>query len=288
MKIGSVELETDPAQALKDIEMALQDFDPLPEADRKSLMTVRVRAITERKKAMALEELGEHEKAVPLFAEVLQIDRQIAAADPKDLRAIYDIAVTLQDTAAGYENAADPASGASANDRRRELLAAEGLLEQFATTFEQFMKRDPANEAWKATLADAQVRIGSLRRELHLPGESEALSRRGLTVLKDTVGKNPESVSVLDPALEAMLKVEPVSLRDPRLAVAWAEHGVALTHRQAPKWLLSLAQAYRAEGQLEKGRAAAQEGLALFPSPQPGAVKPRMFRLLEIESRPGS
>jgi tetratricopeptide (TPR) repeat protein len=54
IKIGNVELETDPTQALKDIEIALEDYDALPEADRKSPITVRGRAILERKKAMAL------------------------------------------------------------------------------------------------------------------------------------------------------------------------------------------------------------------------------------------
>jgi len=81
--------------------------------------------------------------------------------------------------------------------------------------------------------------------------------------------------------------VEPASLRDSRQAVEWAERGVALSHRKAPKWLLSLAQAYRAAGQIDKGRAAAREGLALLPALSPGATKPRIRRLLEIESRTG-
>jgi len=287
MKIGSMKLETDPAEALKDIGIALQDFDGLPEADRKSFTTVRVRAITERKKAMALEQLGEHAQAIPLFAEVLQIDRQIAAADQKDQRAVYDIAVTLQDTAASYEYAANPAFGLSADDRRRELLAAEGFLEQFADTFGQLLKQDPANEAWKATLAGAQVRIGSLRHVLHLPGESKALSKRALAVLKNLADKHPDSAVVLDAALQANLNAEPASLRDPQPAVAWAERGVTSTHRKIPTWLLSLAQAYRQAGQLEKARATAKEGLALLPSPKSGAIKPRLYTQLEIESRAG-
>jgi len=288
LKIGNVELETDPAQALKDIEIALQEFDGLPEADRKSLTTVRDRAITERKKAMALEELGEHAQAVPLFEEALQISRQLAAADPKDLRAINDVSRVLQDAASSDEDAANPAFGGSAGERRREQLSAEGLLEQSAFTLAQMLKLAPPQEERSGLLAYTQVRIGSLRQVLHLPGESEALSERGLAVLKDMVEKDPESLFILDLALEAILKVEPASLRDPRLAVKWAERGVALSHRKIPRWLLSLAQAYRDLGQIEKGRAAAREGLALLPILQPGATKPRIRRLLEIESRAGS
>jgi len=49
-----------------------------------------------------------------------------------------------------------------------------------------------------------------------------------------------------------------------------------------PTKLLTLAQAYRAAGQIEKSRAVAREGLALLPPQQPGSVKPRIRKLLEI------
>jgi eukaryotic-like serine/threonine-protein kinase len=285
MKVGNVELETDPAQALKDFDISLQRFDSLAPADQKSLITVRMRAITVRKRAMALEELGQHSQAVPLFDQTLQTQRQLAAADPKDLRALNDVDRVLEDAASSYEEAANPALGTSAIDQRRDLLSAERFYEQAMPILEQMMLLDPANRDWKASLADVQVRIGTIRQTVHAPGESESLSRRGLAVLKELVEKDPTSLSILDVALRAILAVEPVSLRDQRLAVAWAERGVALSHRKTPAWLLSLARAYRASGEIEKGRAAAKEGLALLPDLQPGAIKPRIRKLLEIESR---
>jgi hypothetical protein len=81
--------------------------------------------------------------------------------------------------------------------------------------------------------------------------------------------------------------VQPESLRDPQLAVTWAERGVALSHRKTPSWLLSLAQAYRASSQIEKSRATANEALALLPPLQPGSVKPTIRKLLEIQAQPG-
>jgi hypothetical protein len=47
--------------------------------------------------------------------------------------------------------------------------------------------------------------------------------------------------------------------------------------------LLTLSQAYRAAGQTKKSRATAEEGLALLPVLQPGGVKPRIRKLLEIQ-----
>ena len=62
------------------------------------------------------------------------------------------------------------------------------------------------------------------------------------------------------------------------------KRGVALSHRRTPEWLLLLAQAYQAAGEIEKGRLAATEGLALLASLQTGATKPRIRKLLEMEA----
>jgi hypothetical protein len=48
---------------------------------------------------------------------------------------------------------------------------------------------------------------------------------------------------------------------------------------------LTLAQAYRASGQMEKSRTTAKEGLALLPALPPGSVKPNIRKLLENEAQ---
>jgi len=70
LKIGSVELETDPTQALKDFQMALKSADALPKAEQGSLSMVRIRAMLLRKEANAMVALGEFDEAAPLFAQV--------------------------------------------------------------------------------------------------------------------------------------------------------------------------------------------------------------------------
>jgi hypothetical protein len=97
--------------------------------------------------------------------------------------------------------------------------------------------------------------------------------------------KNQTSPKTLDQAANAFLTVEPASLREPQFAVVCAESEVSLSHRQTPFMLLTLAQAYRAAGQIDKSRATAKEGLALLPTLQPGSVKPRLRKLLEIQAQ---
>jgi tetratricopeptide (TPR) repeat protein/predicted Ser/Thr protein kinase len=287
MKVGNVELETDPAQALTDFQIALQRADALPVAEQSSLAALRLRAMLLRKEANSHKELGQYAEAFSLYTQVVQMEQHFVAADPQDLRALVDLEVILADEASSYEDEANPALVGISGDRHRNLLAAEGLLGKVAAIMEKMLKQDPANMNWRALLANVQVRMGTIRELVHSQGDAKALSRKGLAVLKDLAKKTQVPPMILEQAVGAILRVEPASLRSPQLAVAWAERGVALSHRQTPAWLLSLAQAYRADVQIERGRATAKEGLALLPVLQPGATKPRIRKLLEMEARAG-
>jgi NifU-like protein involved in Fe-S cluster formation len=71
--------------------------------------------------------------------------------------------------------------------------------------------------------------------------------------------------------------------RQTQLGLVDAYNDIELSRRKVPSMLLTLAQAYRAAGQIEKSRATAKEGLALLP----GSVKPRLRKLLEIQAQTG-
>jgi tetratricopeptide (TPR) repeat protein len=285
LKIGSTEMETDPAQALKDFQLALQRADALPASEQGSFATLRLRSWALRKQAITLVELGEYDKAFPLFAEGVKLDQRFADADAQDWRALADLQVILEDEAAGYEDAADPASGAAPASRRQNLENAERLLMEASGLLDRMLQHDPANDNWKAVLADAQVRIGAIRQVLYPANGPQPLSKKGIATLKDLARREHASPMILDMTVGALLKVEPASLKDPQFAVACAERGAALSHRLSVPRLLSLAQAYHAAGQLEKARATANQALALLPPYAPGDIKPRLRKLLEVEAR---
>jgi hypothetical protein len=130
-----------------------------------------------------------------------------------------------------------------------------------------------------------QVRIGVIRAILQTPGASDELTRQGLAALKEVADKPQAAPMVLDQAANAFLTAEPALLRNPQMALSWAEREVAISHGMMPSRMLTLAQAYRASGQIEKALAAANEGLALLPPLQPGSVKPTLRKELEAEAR---
>jgi hypothetical protein len=174
------------------------------------------------------------------------------------------------------------------SDRRQNLLVAERALQRTRFTIEQMLKIAPGDAAQQVELANLQVRIAAIRQFLHEPGDAMTLTRSGLAVLRSAAGKDKVSPMILDLVVTAFLRAEPASLRDPQFATACSERGVTLTHRKTPAWLLSLSEAYRETGQIEKGHAAATEGLALLPAAQAGTPKSRIRKLLEREARSGA
>jgi hypothetical protein len=182
---------------------------------------------------------------------------------------------------------ADPALGASANDRRRSLMAAENVLPEEISVLDKLIKQGSAQDELQPFLADAQVNLGSIQSILHRKGDSIQLVRKGLANWRKLASKNQNSSTVLDDAAQDFLFAEPSSMKNPQIAVQCAERAVALSHRRLPSRLLTLAQAYRAAGQQDRSRAAAKEGLALLPFPRPGSVKPRIRKLLEAQAQSG-
>jgi tetratricopeptide (TPR) repeat protein len=283
LKIGNIEMATDPALALKDYQAALQRADKLPKAEQENLAMLRLRTMLLLDEAKALVQMGEYFAADALFKEALQRFQHLSGADPQDMRSLSDLELVLNSEAEGFETAADPALATAGSDRRRNLVAAEKLLTEVVAVTDRAVKRDPSNEDWLESQADAEVRLGTIRSILHRADSFGELAKKGITSLKNFSRKEQASSAILEMTASDLLMVEPVSLRDSQFAVDCAERAVALSHRKTPSLLLTLARAYRANRQTEKSRATAQEALRLLPAPQPGSAKPRIRKLLELQ-----
>jgi hypothetical protein len=283
--IIATETKTDPAQALNDIQIAFERIAALPKAKQESIQMLGVRIELFNSEGDALAQLGRYSEANAVGVRLVQSSQRLVSADPQDITALYGLHTGFDQEAYAYEIAADPALGASPSDRRRNLASAQEPLVKNIAVLERLLKQDPSRFILRSDLADAQVYLGSIQTILHGPGESVELVKKGLATFRDLVKKSQDSPSILDLAAQDFLFAEPATLKDPQLAVSCAEREAVLSHRKMPDLLLTLAQAYRAAGQIEKSRATAKEGLALLPVPQPGSVKPRIRKLLEIQAQ---
>ena len=282
MKIGNVELDTQPALALIDFKAAMTMLDALPAAERSRLDLTRLRALLLRKQALSLSELGTFAEADALFAQSTTIYTQIANGDPKDLRALRDLDRLLTNETFSYENEADlnlvvqDPPQQQGRSRAQALVRAEELERERATTLEKLLQASPSDATTSQELAAVRVRLDTLR-EAARPSQGFDLQRdrEALETLRLAASKEGASTLVLDMADHAFMEVLPFSLRDTAFALLCAERGTALTHRKVPSWLLALAKAYRASGDRAQAQATAREGLALLPQDEAD----RNFRL---------
>jgi hypothetical protein len=247
---------------------------------------MRVRDSLMEGKADVLVELGEYPEAHALYAQVSEMVQHFSALDPLDLRALFEVQTDLNQQAIAFETAADPAFSVSSAERRSDLGSAEKLLAHEVAVLQKMVKQDPSNEEYAPVLANAEVHLGTDRSILHISQDATEIAKTGIATLKALAAQDHASPTTLDMAASDLLIVEPVSLREPKTAVSSAVRAVALTHGKSPSMLLTLAQAYRVTGQIEKSRATASEGLAMLSAPRPGSVKPRLRKLLEIQAQP--
>jgi serine/threonine protein kinase len=282
MKIGNVQLETDPAAAMANFDAALSANDALPKREQERLNMLRLHALLLRKKADALSELGRYDESVNLFSQSLTEYRKLALADSKDIRALEDIHRELYDEASSYRRASDPQLNSSAASRQQSLGAAERVLMEDEATLRQLLAIEPNASRLRTPLDAVRVQMSTVRYRLHKQ-QNEQATQSALADLKKDALRDDASPLVLELVVTAFLQAEPISLGDPAYAVLQAKRGVDLTHHKSATWLLMLAQAYRADGKAVEARSAAEAGIALLP-PAGGAVdRSRVRKLLDAE-----
>jgi tetratricopeptide (TPR) repeat protein len=284
LKIGSILVETEPEKAIDEYHLALAAWDALPAAERADATTQRLGASIQLKLATALTEARMYGPAFAAFRQARGPFELLAAADAKDTRAQHDLAAELSNEALTYHDLLDPQLNPVREQDRENTQHALDLLERSISSQQRLVALSPGNQGWSVPLAYDKVLAGTLRQRLHGPGDGAELAASGLEALRASAGAGDATVQTLDYASSANRTVLPLRLRNPALAVQFAERLVSLTRRQKPLFLLSLAQACRAAGRPEQARSTAMEGLALLPPLRPGATRTRLRRLLEVEA----
>jgi len=234
-----------------------------------------------RKYGVALKETGDYEEALRNFEQVRTLLQRFVDLDPHDARALNDLEACLENEAECYEDRAEGIFPGATKNRNADARNALRLLTDARRILERLLDQEPGNTLWRTGLGAVLIRISASQHAVHPDESSLDLAQKGLAILKDAGRQENAGGSDLDMVATGLITVEPARLRDPKLAVQYAEKIVTLSHRQKPGFLLTLAQSYRLAGDPDRARATAREALALLPAHS--SSPSRIRKLLETE-----
>lgn len=268
MKIGQIVVETDPEEAARIFGEAVTILESLPAAEKQKIEHRRAMAALNRRLAGAYLYAGEFRKAIAQYEAALGFVEPLAAVDPQNSRAQFDLAVALNDLSIAYEQMDDSEHALRSAERVHAVLS-------------RVIAMDPTNDVWRGHMADLLVRMSRLMQ--NDPVRAEALAREGIAVAKELAARENARPIDLNRAAQALSLVTFPPLREPELALRYAQRCVELSAGRVPEYLRTLAVAYRVAGNKQAARETALQALALLPPPRPGARPPLLRKLLEEE-----
>ncbi len=281
--IGAVEMQTDPAGALPELRAAIDGINSLHNQAKQVMAIRRMQSGAFGPYAGALIEIGHYREALAALRQGEIISRELLGADRKNIRAVQDLQAGLSRESECYQDRAAGIFPEKGADRIADAENALKVLSEQRSLLEEVLRIEPHNGNWESKLGMVLVDMGRQQRALQSPKESMEVAQKGLAILKEVARRPDVQAYQLFDAANGLITVEPVELREPDLAVKYAERIVEASSRHNPEFLLTLAEAYRAAAQSAKARAAAKEGLSLLPPETSVTVISRVRKLLHTQ-----
>jgi len=281
--VGAVEMQTDPAGALPELRAAIDGINSLHNQAEQVTAIRRMQSGAIGPYAGALIEIGRYREALAALQQGEIISRELLGADRKNIRAVQDLHAGLSRESECYQDRAAGIFPEEGANRMADAANALKVLSEQRSLLEEVLRVEPHNGNWESKLGVVLIDMGRQQRALQSPKESMGLAQKGLAILKEVARRPDVQAYQLFDAANGLITVEPVELREPDLAVKYAERIVEASSRHNPEFLLTLAEAYRAAGQSAKARAAAKEGLLLLPPETSVTVMSRVRKLLHTQ-----
>jgi tetratricopeptide (TPR) repeat protein len=278
--VGAVEMQTDPAGALPELRTAIDGINSLHNQAKQAVAVRRMQSGALGPYAGALIAIGRYREALAVLEQGEIISRELLAADRKNIRAVQDLEAGLSRESECYQDRAAGIFSEEGADRIADAKNALRVLSEQRSLLEEILLVEPNNGNWESKLGLVLIDMGRQQRALHRPQGSLQLAQNGLALLKEGARRPDVQAYQLFDTANGLITVEPPELREPALAVKYAERIVDASSHRNPEFLLTLVKAYRAAGQVSKARAAAKEGLALLPPETSGTVMSRVRKLL--------
>ncbi len=282
--VGAVEMQTDPAGALPELRAAIDGINSLHNQAKQVMAIRRMQSGAIGPYAGALIEIGHYREALAALEQGEIIFRELLAADRKNIRAVQDLEAGVSRESECYQDRAAGIFSEAGADRIADAKNALRVLSEQRALLEEILLVEPHNGNWESKLGMVLIDMARQQRTLQRPKGSLELAQKGIGILKEVAQRSDAQAYQLLDAANGLITVEPPQLREPALAVKYAERIVEATSRHNPEFLLTLAKACRAAGQPAKARSAAKEGLALLPPETSATVMSRVRKLLHVQA----
>jgi non-specific serine/threonine protein kinase/serine/threonine-protein kinase len=278
--VGVMQMQTDPAAALPELRAAIDGISALHYQATQVMAVRRMQSGTIGPYAGALIEIGRYREALAVLEPGQVIYHELLAADPKNIRAVQDVEAGLSREAECYQERAAGIFAEAGANRMADAASALKVLSEQRSMLEEILRIEPHNANWESHLGIVLIDMSRQQRALRRPEGSLELARKGIATLKEVAQRPDVQAYQLFDAANGLITVEPATLREPALAVNYAERIVEMSSHHNPEFLLTLANAYRAAEQPAKARTAAREGLALLPPETSATVMSRVRKQL--------
>ncbi len=281
--VGAVEMQTDPAGALPELRAAIDGINALHNQAKQVMAIRRMQSGTIGPYAGALIEIGRYREALAALEQGEIISRELLAADRKNIRAVQDLEAGLSRESECYQDRAAGIFPEAGADRMADAKNALRALSEQRSLLEEVLLVEPHNGNWESKLGTVLIDMGRQERTLQGSKGSPELAQKGVAILKELARRPDVQAYQLFDAVNGLITVEPPQLREPALAVKYAERIVDLSSHRNPEFMMTLAEAYRAAGQPSKAKAIATEGLALLPPETSATVPSRVRKLMHLQ-----
>jgi tetratricopeptide (TPR) repeat protein len=258
-------MQTDPAGALPELRAAISGINSLHDQAQHVVAIRRMQAGTIGPYAGALTEIGHYREALAALEQGQIIYRELLSADPKNIRAVQDLQAGLSREAEAYQQRAARIFPEEGANQVADAANAVKVLSEQRSLLEQILRVEPHNGNWESKLGMVLIDIARQQHALQRETGTLETAKQGLAILKETARRPDAQAYQLFDVANGLISVEPQSLSEPALAVDYAERIAEESSYRNPEFLLTLAKAYRADGQPDKARAAAKAGLGLLP-----------------------
>jgi tetratricopeptide (TPR) repeat protein len=182
-----------------------------------------------------LAQLKNYEGALENYRLALSIREQIAAADPRNAGAREDLA-DIQDLIASALAARKDTTGALENDRKALAI------------FDELYAADPNDRIIGSRLSQTLNSLASLTAKTGRMAEARNYSMRSLAITRVAADGPAATANDLDSYARSLVTCEPADLRNPTLALTYAERAVEMTKGNEANVLNTLALAYDLTG----------------------------------------